>query len=166
MKEIVEEWKDIKGYEGLYKISNLGRVKSFQGVKERILKSNIQNCGYEYVVLAMNGKFKTKNIHRLVAEIFIPNPNNYKEINHIDENKHNNNVNNLEWCTRSYNASYGNTPKSKEKVILQYNKNGDFIKKWKSISEVERQLKISHVSIVNNCKNKRKTAGGYIWKYA
>ena len=109
-----EIWKDIKGYEGKYQVSNLGRVKSLQrwsGTKyydrEKILSSCInKHNGYAYVYLMKNNKAKNVRVHRLVAEAFIDNPNNFPEVNHIDCNRANNNVNNLEWCTRSYNIKY------------------------------------------------------------
>ena len=105
-----EIWKDIEGYEGLYQISNYGRVKSLnyakQG-KEKILKDRISNSGYKRVNLSKSGERKTYYVHRLVAETFIPNPNGYSEVNHKDEDKSNNNIDNLEWCTSKYNSNYG-----------------------------------------------------------
>lgn len=105
-----EIWKDIEGYEGLYQVSNLGRVKSLnyakQG-KEKILKDRISATGYKRVNLSKSGERKTYYVHRLVAETFIPNPNGYSEVNHKDENKSNNNIDNLEWCTSKYNSNYG-----------------------------------------------------------
>lgn len=161
-----EVWKDIKGYEGKYKISNLGNVKSVK--KQIILKPIIHKKGYLRVALYKKNKSKRYLIHRLVAEAFIENPNNYMEINHKDENKQNNNVSNLEWCSRSYNVNYGTRNKSTSKNINQYDMQGNFIKKWESIKEVERQLGINNAHICQCCKqNERyKTAGGYIWRYA
>jgi hypothetical protein len=111
-----EIWKDIKGYEGYYQVSNLGRVKSVARViqrkskpytvKEKILKARPDKDGYKYLVLCVNCKTKTTSIHRLVAQAFIPNPDNLPCINHKDENPANNNVENLEWCTYSYNNTY------------------------------------------------------------
>lgn len=134
-----EIWKDIKEFEGKYQISNLGKVKSidrkilqFNGFnntyklyKGKILKPYISNRGYLKVILYDKQKKRTVNIHRLVAETFIPNPDNLSQVNHIDENKQNNYVNNLEWCDSSYNINYGsrnekvsialkNVPKSEE----------------------------------------------------
>ena len=98
-------WKDIKGYEGLYMVSNGGDVKS---VKNGILKPSVyKGTGYYYVGLYKDGKRKGYTIHRLVADAFIPNPNNLPCVNHKDESKINNNVENLEWCTHRYNSNYG-----------------------------------------------------------
>ena len=116
MKEI---WKDIKGYEGLYQVSNLGRIKTLEKdaicnnnngvtrkVKEKILHPSISNKGYMHITLR-NGNIKcTKRVHRLVAEAFIPNPNKYPIINHKDCDKTNNCIDNLEWCTYQYNNQY------------------------------------------------------------
>ena len=178
MKEI---WKDIKGYEGLYQVSNLGNIRRIKFInniteKEKITKLKPGKNTYLQVLLSKNGKSKTKNIHRLVAEAFIPNPNNYPQVNHKDENKHNNCVDNLEWCTRIYNMNYGNVRKKiskshqkenlkKRKVILQYNKNMIFIKEYNGICEAVKETKIDKSSIIKCCKNKSKTAGNYIWKY-
>lgn len=114
-----------------------------------------------------NNKQKTYLIHRLVAEAFIPNSNNYLEINHKDENKQNNNVDNLEWCTRSYNINYGKRNNNICKAVMQYDKKGKFIKEWKSIMEVQRNLGLNNSNISQCCQNKSKykSVGGYIWKY-
>lgn len=117
---IEEQWKDIVGYEGLYQISNFGRVKSIcrlvntkskgketkRHIYEKILKNCINGCGYEYVCLSKKGKTKKHRIHRLVGEYFIPNPFNKPQLNHIDGNKLNNNINNLEWCNNSENMQH------------------------------------------------------------
>lgn len=113
---MLEIWKDIKNFEGSYQISNTGKVKSlkrdvFNGCKfitrpERIIKFGDNGHGYLFVSLWKNNKPTRMYVHKLVAEAFIPNPNNYKEINHKDENKANNNVYNLEWCDRKYNENY------------------------------------------------------------
>lgn len=115
-----EKWKDIKKYEGKYQVSNLGNVRSLNYHREnkikRLKKSN-DKAGYLVVGLCKNGKIRTYKVHRLVAEAFIFNPDNLPQINHKDENKNNNSVFNLEWCTSKYNNNYGNrTDKAKEKL--------------------------------------------------
>ena len=126
MREI---WKDVKGYEGLYQVSNLGRVKRLRFInrhldfkQEKILKPYKDGGDYYFVIgLHKNGKKKYKAIHRLVAEAFIPNPNNYPIVNHKDENKENNYVDNLEWCTHKYNSNYGNArTKMREKAFQSW----------------------------------------------
>ena len=120
MKEI---WKDIKGYEGLYQISNYGEVKSlekkagFSTRKEKILKQHLDKDGYVKVYLCKNNKVKFLSVHRLIAEAFIPNPNNFPQINHKDENKQNNKIENLEWCTCKYNINYGTRTKRQKETI-------------------------------------------------
>ena len=187
-----EIWKDIKGYEGLYQVSNLGRIKSLErktfgekyGVhklKEKILKKG--KCGkYNIVVLRKDKKNKTLYIHRLVAKAFINNPKKYPEVNHKDGNTINNNVENLEWCNRSYNIKHSynvlnrkvNTKgfieyreKHKRKVN-QYDLNNNFIKTWNSISDAEKFLNITSIGKICECcqhKNGRKSAFGYKWEY-
>lgn len=168
-----EIWKDIKGYEGLYQISNLGRVKSLNAYGHNLEK--IMNCpkhhsGYLITIFCTNNKKKTFNVHRLVAETFIPNPNKLPQVNHKDENKLNNCVDNLEWCTRQYNCNYGTR---KDRIanhtrvkVNQYDLSGKFIKTWNSITEICQKLNCSSSGIVNCCKGKYKTCNGYIWKYA
>lgn len=122
--------------------------------------------GYLTTYLSKNNKQKHYFTHRLVAEAFIPNPNNFLEVNHIDENKQNNNVNNLEWCTRKYNTHYNGIDKKRNsKKIIQYDKEGKIVKEWECIMEVQRQLGFNNANICQCCKGKYKTVGGYIWKY-
>lgn len=102
-----ETWKPVKGYEGLYEISNFGRVKSLKFGKEKILKSYKNKGGYLFVILCINGKCKAFKVHRLVAEAFLPNPEGFEQVNHKNEVKTNNCVENLEWCTPKYNSNYG-----------------------------------------------------------
>lgn len=109
-----EEWKDIPGYEGLYQVSNTGKIKGLprvtmqnQILKERILIPGVINNGYLQITLHKNGEHKNFLVHRLVANAFIPNPKNLPEVNHKDEDKANCNADNLEWCTRKYNLNYG-----------------------------------------------------------
>ena len=106
---MIEIWKDIEGYENLYQVSNLGRVKSLNynhTGKEKIMKAK-KDKGYLRVQLYKDGKPKFYSVHRLVATSFLPNPNNLSQVNHIDEDKSNNIVDNLEWCSAKYNSNYG-----------------------------------------------------------
>lgn len=118
-----EIWKDIPGYEGLYKVSNLGNVKSLKrnGIKGIILKGEKDEFDYKRVTLCKKNKTKKYKVHRLVAQAFIPNPNNLPQINHKDENSKNNNVENLEWCTAKYNSNYGNHNEKIRQRMLQNN---------------------------------------------
>lgn len=168
---MVEEWKDIKGYEGFYQISNLGRVKSLYFNKEKILKPSSPK-GYLQITLHLRGEVKTKPIHRLVMEAFNPidGMNNY-DVNHKDENKTNNRIDNLEWMNHKDNCNYGN----RNKKIS--NKQRNDIKKsipvlcielnqiFGSLREAERQLDIPATNISNACRGIYKTAGGYHWEY-
>lgn len=164
-----EIWHDIEGYKGLYQVSNKGRVKSLKWGKERILRPGINSSGYLLVKLCKNGVGLYKFIHRLVAQAFIPNPENKPQVNHKDENKLNNCVDNLEWSTAKENSNYGSRNErvgdSQSKPILQYSKSGEFIREWKGASEVERVLSINNGNINSCCKGRYKSSGGFIWKY-
>lgn len=181
---IDEVWKDIKGYEGLYQVSNFGRVKSLERQmklnlnkdkkmikKEKILKPGKVGTRRNYlgVELVKNFKYKHKYIHRLVAETFIPNPNNYNEVNHKDENTLNNCVSNLEWCNTKYNVNYGQrtlkATKKLSKPIIQYDLEKKFIREWDSMRDASRNLNINIGTISRCCKGEFKKAGKYIWKY-
>lgn len=161
-----EIWKDIKGYEGLYQVSNLGNVKSLK--TNKILKK-IQ--GQYYNVGLYNNRIKKHiKIHRLVAETFLSNLNNYDCINHKDENKFNNNVENLEWCTKKQNCNYGKRnekmSKSKSKYkIVQKDKNNKIVKIWDCIWDLQYNISYNKCVIRQCCKNKCKTAYGYKWEY-
>lgn len=186
MKEEKEIWKDIKGYEGLYQVSNMGNVKSLERtvrnsrgyriVAERILKPQSNSKGYLYVNLYKDGKMKRCRVNRLVAQAFLPNPHNLPVINHKDENKQNNYVENLEWCSHSYNNSYNgrakkigekntNNPKI-SKPVFSVNKVSGLIVEFPSLIEAERQTGISNSSICKCLKGKRNSAGGCVWFYA
>ncbi len=186
----MEIWKDIKGYEGLYQASNLGNIKSLDHIRKKGKKEN-QICiskgkilkqakqkesGYMFVVLSKNGKTKGFRVHRLIAETFLDNFNNYKCVNHKDENKENNNANNLEWCSYLYNNNYG-TKKDRLKIsqqkragrkVNQYDLNNNFIKEWNCFMDIERYLKKKGANAVINacCRGKLKTAYGFRWEYA
>lgn len=173
MKEI---WKDIYGYEELYQISNFGRVKSLKYGKEQILKPRKDKYGYLRVGLSKDGKVKNCQIHRLVANAFIPNDDDLfkTEINHKDENKENNIYTNLEWIDHKSNINYGtrNEKVSKAKIngktakqVQQYSLDGTYIQSFQSTKEIERELGFDNCHICECCNDKRKTAYGFIWKY-
>ena len=190
MKEI---WKDIEDYEG-YQVSNFGRVRSldrYDGrgwwIKGRILKPIMDKKGYLTVGLSKNNQRKTFKVHRLVALHFIPNIENKPEIDHINTIKTDNTVflnedgsvnydkTNLRWVTPKENSnnplSIMNKSESKKGIknnrhqpVLQYDKDGNFIREWDTMTEAETTLNITH-KIHYVCQGKRKTCGGYIWKY-
>lgn len=177
---MIEIWKDIEGYEGLYQVSNLGNVKSLNyrcTNIEKNLKQGLRPKGYPFVRLTKNKIEKLYSIHRLVANAFIPNPDNLPCVNHKDENPLNNNVENLEWCTQQYNCLYGTRNKritetknkncsfSCEKPIIQLDKNNNFINEYKSITEASKYTNIELSNIRKCCIKERKSAGGYVWKY-
>lgn len=163
-----EEWAQIKGYEGVYEVSNLGRVASIRGGKRKILKPS-KPTGYFQVVLSKNNSKRTYRVHRLVAEAFIPNPENLPVINHIDEVKTNNFVENLEWCTVKYNTNYGTglsrSVDGRSKEVVAYDQSGNIIHRFKSIKEAGRNgFSSGHIS--SCCRGRRKSHRGLHWKYA
>lgn len=163
-----EIWKDVVGFEGLYKVSNLGNVKSLRNGK--ILIPSITIHGYKRITLCKNGKKENKVIHRLVAEAFLDNPKNFLCINHKDENKLNNCVENLEWCDIKYNTNYGTCierrSKNKQRPVNQYDLNMNFIKRYESIKEASNGNYSLYTHIGECCKGKHFSIGGYIWRYA
>lgn len=203
MKEV---WKDIEGYKGKYKISNFGHILMLgaysdgRKYKEGLKKTSVDKGGYEYVNLTnWEGKLKTFKIHRLVAETFIPNPENKPCIDHVDCNRTNNKVDNLRWVTYKENAnnpitrinlskalikvceSEENRQKKRVaakiqkniearrnkiiKPIIQFDKNGIFISEFSSVTEAAQSVNGNVTSITRNCKGKRPSAYGYIWRY-
>ena len=156
--------KDVVGYEGLYAVTSCGKVWSYRN--ECFLKPKCEKNGYLRVNLYKDGKMKRHLIHRLVAMAYIPNPENLPEINHKDENKTNNCLQNLEWCDAKYNHNYGTINErisnSRKKPILQFDLDGNFIREWPSIIDVGIELS-GH--ICDCAKGNRKSAYGYIWKY-
>ena len=163
-----EIWKDIKGYEGLYQVSNLGRIKSFnywnQG-KIRILKLRFHKEGYLIVSLNKNTKTKIKFVHRLIAEAFIPNPENKPEIDHINGIRDDNRIENLRWVTRKENMNNELTKqrckKSNVKKVRCLTTNEVLF----SISEASRKYDVDLGDIVRCCKGQKKTAKGYRFEY-
>lgn len=167
----MEQWRNIEGYEGLYQVSDEGRVKSLHReivykdgrkkvIEERILHNILSDLGYYHVMLSKDGSPKRYKVHRLVAKAFIPNPNNLPIINHKDENPKNNLVENLEWCDQNYNVHYGTMiERGRKKQLNREDKSkpldkidmttGEILESFKSASEVERnnpQFKTSSVS--------------------
>lgn len=173
-----EIYKDIEGYEGLYQVSNLGNVKSLvnnKGIaREKIIKPSICIDGYKRVLLCKDKTIKCFKIHRLVAQAFIENPNNLPCINHKDECKTNNVVENLEWCTQKYNINYGTCIKrrsesqinhpNKSKQVYQYSKEGELISVWESTKECCRNG-YDQGNVARCCRGERKSHKGYIWSY-
>ena len=182
-----EIWKDIEGYEGLYQVSNIGRVRSLPRVTDRldsagnlgrltikggILKLHPIKKGYLRAAFKVGKKQKHIQVHRLVAEAFIPNPNNLPQVNHKDEDKTNNRVDNLEWCDNIYNSNYGvrskKIAKSLSVAVDQLTMDGKFIRRWDSINEAAKALNTNTGAISFVCKGirGRVSAGGYRWRYA
>jgi hypothetical protein len=177
MKEV---WKDVEGFEGLYQVSNIGRIKSFVKSNryhdaERILNPTIRN-GYKYVFLCNNRKNRTTKgkhylVHRLVAKAFVinPKPDDFCYVNHKDENKLNNRFDNLEWCDIKYNNTYG-TGSLRQSISLgrhveQITSSGIPIARYYSLSIASELTGINKHSIERCCNNERKHAGGFAWRY-
>lgn len=165
----MEVFKNIKGYEGLYQIGNEGTIKSLWYGKERILKQYKNVNGYLYVILCKNSQKKTYKVHRIVAEHFIPNPDNLPQVNHKNEIKTDNRVENLEWCDAKYNANYGSCQQRRAgklaKQVLQYTLDGEFVAEYPSASDANRKTGYNFSKIAACCRNDRKTAYGYKWRY-
>ena len=171
-----EEWKLIPGYEGKYEVSNWGRVKSHlycnsQKTSERILVPEHTSNGYYRVTLCKDRKEKRYQVHRLVAQAFVPNPSSLTQVNHKDEDKVNNYFENLEWCSQAYNNCYGSRLKrvfeKLRKPVVQLDKQGNFVAEHESIREASRVTGISqpYLSACCNHKNKNNLACGYIFMF-
>lgn len=183
----MEIWKPISHFEGLYEVSNMGNVRSLFRYK-KVLKPAVSKAGYLTVDLFGDKNSMRRLVHRLVADAFIPNPDNLPQVNHKDENKQNNCVDNLEWCTAKYNMNYGEAAKTRHskidytkpvfaecarkngakssRPVLQFSKDGVLLNRYSSGKEAHRNTGISHSHIMECCAGKRyKTVGGFIWKY-
>lgn len=175
-----EEFRPIVGYEGLYEVSNMGRVKSctrkvwagrgYRIIQEHFISPIDDTHGYLCVSLWKDNKQRHPKLHKIVAEAFIPNPNNLRDVNHLDENKYNNRVDNLEWSSHKDNINYGSrnerSNNTRSKAVGQYNKQtGELIAVYKNAYAAKDFTGICECSISNCCTNKRKSAGGYIWKF-
>lgn len=187
---ISEVWEDVKGFEGLYQVSNFGNVKSLPKLlsrlgksqfmtKVKILKPGYDKDGYLHVGLFKDKKAHRNKVHRLVAMAFIDNPENKPEVNHIDGNKQNNNVWNLEWCTKSENGIHAYRVLKRKstfcgktgilhrlsKPVLQFDLNGNFIAEYESRGDASRKTNIQSSNIGMCCRGEYKTAGGYKWSF-
>lgn len=166
-----EEWRAIKGYEGLYEVSNTGRVRTIKKGNPYVLKM-YDKFGYKDVILWKNNKMKNKRVHRLVAEAFIPNPNLYPIINHKDENRSNNNVENLEWCTYKYNSNYKNSRKrcsknsGNNRKVLQIDFDGNIISEYYNMSEASRISGVNQSLISQCCRMEKTRGGGFLWCFS
>lgn len=185
---MTEVWKDVPGYEGAYQVSNTGKVRSLNwrntgGVRNLYLKPH--NRGYLQVELAKKGVRRGYVVHRLVAAAFIENPLNLPNVNHKDENKKNNSAENLEWCSQSYNTKYSADKHPERKLngmakntgcrykqvtsarpVQQISRNGEVIKTWDCPRTIYHETGMSDWSIAECCRGNRKTAYGYVWRYA
>lgn len=167
-----EIWRDISGYSGIYKVSNLGRVKRLPSLlksgkmrEERIVTLSKNTSGYFTALLYANGKENRQLIHRIVAKEFLEAVDGKNEVNHLDEDKANNALNNLEWCNRKENVNYGTANARRSKHLAAISPDG-VIKKFKSVSEASTTLGISQPQISQVLHNKRKTAHGHKFVFA
>ena len=161
--------KDIPNFEGLYAATEDGQIWSYR--KKKFLKSS--GTGYQVITLNdATGKGKQYLLHRIIATVFLPNPDNLPEVNHKDEDKTNNAVSNLEWCTHSYNMDYGNTKQKQKEAMQRINKKNrkpvycvELNRTFSHRLEAFEELGVHPQSIFNCCKGNAKTAGGYHWRY-
>ena len=157
----MEHWKAIAGYDGLYEVSDMGRVRSLKYGKDRILKPFNNTCGYLRVYLCKDGQRKMLLVHRIVADTFISKPQGLDTVNHKDEDKTNNTVSNLEWMSRADNIRYS----ANKSVQMLDKKTGELLATFPSTNEAGRVTGITQQHISSCCNGKRKSAGGYVWRY-
>lgn len=183
-----EIWKDIKGYEGSYMVSNMGRIKSLGNCKthkEKVLNPCVNNHGYLLVSLYLNRKSSSKMVHRIVIETFLSKPSFDKQVNHKNGNKTDNNISNLEWCTGSENVKHAFTTglkaihkgelnpmfgrfggaSNRSKKVIQSNKYGEYLNEFTSAAEAHIITGVNSKNISSCCLGKRQSAGGYIWRF-
>lgn len=173
MEDFKEEWRPIAGYEGIYEVSNSGDVASLNYNKKtgvrRIRKQKLTKDGYLEIALCKDNKVKHIRVHRLVAEAFVPNPCGYRQINHKDENKTNNLFDNLEWCDAKYNINYGTGIKRRSESasipVVKKTKEGDFVRRYKSVSDAAEDNGMTTSEIVLVCNGHNVSANGFKWEY-
>lgn len=166
-----EIWRNVEGYEN-YQVSNLGNVKSLNYRNtgtEQILKPRDDTHGYLIVALFKKGKGKNFKIHRLVAKAFLANPENFGDVNHKNEIKTDNRVENLEWCTRQYNLNYGTHNERVAKTlgipVVQLTKTGEYVATYQSAKYLKRNFNFNDTRINQCCRGIRKTHKGYSWQF-
>lgn len=176
---MIDKWRDVVGFEGLYLVSDQGEIKSVerrktnnggtQFVNERIRVLTPDRDGYLKVCLSKNGRHYVKSVHRLVAEAFIPNPYNLPVINHINEDKQDNRVENLEWCTVQHNTMHGTgrirTAMKQGRAVVQLDMDDNAIDEFYSMGVASKATGIPQPNIFKVCNGERNTAGGYKWRY-
>ena len=164
----MEQWKDVSGFEGLYQVSNTGKIKRlFKNGKERLLIGKKDRDGYVTVILSRNQNKKHCMLHRLIAEAFVPNTESKPQINHKDRNKQNNNVDNLEWVTVAENIKHCflTGKRVHKRAVLQYTPSMKLVACWESIRSASQKLNIAASNISSCCASRLQTSGGYIWRY-
>lgn len=166
MKEV---WKDVKGWEDRYMVSNTGKI--YSKLSNKVKRTAYTNDGHEAIMLNRNGKQFGTFVHRLVAQAFIPNPNNFPIINHKDENPSNNNVGNLEWCSYSYNNTYNDihirSSEGKKRRVYQYGSDGSLVNEYDSVRNAAKIIGIKSPSNISECCNKKQlTTHGYVFSYS
>lgn len=160
------EFRRVKGYEDTYVVSSTGCVFRIIGSMLRPLRTYQHTRGYLKVDLFSDSHREKKYVHRIVAEAFLEQPDGMNEINHKDENKKNNCVENLEWCDGKYNCNYGNHRKKLGRSVEQLDEDGEMLKRWDTMAEASEALGISRAKICVCCRGEREHCGGYRWRYA
>jgi hypothetical protein len=175
----MEIWRDVTGYEGIYQVSNYGKVKSLYKKQANIVTPHIDKKGYHIIRLWRGGNQDTRLLHRLVAQAFVPNHANKPHINHKDGNKSNNYWSNLEWCTPSENNKHSfaiglktitakqkaRASQANSKPIYQLDRFNNIVRRWPSITLAAKTLGFSLQHISNCCRGSRKTCGGFVWAF-